>query len=88
MKNILGLDLGPNSIGWAVVHADTDRENKDVPKDILAAGVRVIPMDDATLDDFNKGNSNPLPPRALRSGSRPIRKLHGRGRLQTGLDEG
>ena len=82
MKNILGLDLGPNSIGWAVVHADTDTdmENKDVPKDILAAGVRVIPMDDATLDDFNKGNSKSQT--AERTRQRSIRRLTERSKLR------
>lgn len=80
MKNILGLDLGPNSIGWAVLHADTDMENKDVLKNILAAGVRVIPMDEATLDDFNKGNSKSQT--AERTRQRSIRRLTERSKLR------
>ncbi len=57
MKNILGLDLGTNSIGWAVVGYQTDEMGNDYPQKILAAGSRIIPMDAATLGDFEKGNS-------------------------------
>ena len=48
MKRILGLDLGTNSIGWALI----DSENNA----IIKAGSRIIPMDAATLGDFQKGN--------------------------------
>lgn len=48
MKRILGLDLGTNSIGWAVVNGDDNA--------IIKAGSRIIPMDAATLGDFQKGN--------------------------------
>ncbi len=61
MKKILGLDLGTNSIGWAVVNADeVTRENKTSflkPVNIRAAGSRIIPMDEGVLGDFDKGNS-------------------------------
>lgn len=40
-KNILGLDLGTNSIGWALV--EIDHENKTLK--ILGLGSRIIPMD-------------------------------------------
>ena len=57
MKRILGLDLGTNSIGWAVVLASLD-ENKVFQLDkIEAAGSRIIPMDAALLGDFERGNS-------------------------------
>lgn len=49
MAKILGLDLGTNSIGWAVV--DDEKQN------IEAAGSRIIPMDAGLLGDFEKGNS-------------------------------
>ena len=56
MKKILGLDLGTNSIGWAVVcHSDTDGQTER--KWIEMAGSRIIPMDAAILGDFDKGNS-------------------------------
>lgn len=61
MKKILGLDLGTNSIGWAVVNAEeVNRENETSflkPLSIDAAGSRIIPMDAAILGDFDKGNS-------------------------------
>lgn len=61
MKKILGLDLGTNSIGWAVVNADEiTRENETTflqPKSISSAGSRIIPMDEGVLGDFDKGNT-------------------------------
>ncbi|PZX11794.1 CRISPR-associated endonuclease Csn1 [Breznakibacter xylanolyticus] len=49
MKKILGLDLGTNSIGWALVdHEETK---------IDGIGSRIIPMDEATIGDFNSGNA-------------------------------
>ena len=46
MAKILGLDLGTNSIGWAVV----DNEKKCIE----AAGSRIIPMDAGLMGDFEK----------------------------------
>ena len=61
MKKILGLDLGTNSIGWAVVNAEsTTRENETSylkPVSISSAGSRIIPMSADILGDFDKGNS-------------------------------
>lgn len=61
MKKILGLDLGTNSIGWAVVNADeTTRENETTylkPVGISAAGSRIIPMDEGILGEFDRGNT-------------------------------
>ena len=53
MKKILGLDLGTNSIGWAVLNAADDNSLKYIE----AAGSRIIPMDAAILGDFDRGNS-------------------------------
>ena len=60
MKNILGLDLGPNSIGWAVV----EREEKSSENSslftggkILMAGSRIIPMSADILNNYEKGVS-------------------------------
>jgi CRISPR-associated endonuclease Csn1 len=52
-QKILGLDLGTNSIGWALV--ERDFENKQGK--ILGMGSRIIPMDAAVMGDFDKGNS-------------------------------
>ncbi len=51
MKKILGLDLGTNSIGWAVVERDGTEGC------IVKSGSRIIPMDAATLGDFASGNT-------------------------------
>jgi len=50
MKKILGLDLGTNSIGWAVVNAD---ENGS-PVKIEGMGSRIIPMGSDKID-YEKG---------------------------------
>ena len=47
MKKILGLDLGTNSIGWAVVN-----EAEGVLQGIEAAGSRIIPMSADQMGDF------------------------------------
>ena len=80
MKKILGLDLGTNSIGWAVVNADeVSRENESTylsPTGISATGSRIIPMSADILGDFDKGNS--VSQTAERTGYRSIRRLHER----------
>lgn len=48
MALVLGLDLGTNSIGWSVID--------NVNNTIIKSGSRIIPMDAATLGDFEKGN--------------------------------
>lgn len=53
MKKILGLDLGSNSIGWAVISTEENTDNQM----IAGVGSRIIPMDAAILGDFDKGNS-------------------------------
>lgn len=50
--NVLGLDLGPTSIGWALIEID-DNNN---PVSILGMGSRIIPYsNDTTAADFSKG---------------------------------
>ena len=73
MKRILGLDLGTNSIGWAILLADVDDKGNIVLKYIEAAGSRIIPMDAATLGDFDRGNS--ISQTAERTRLRGIRHL-------------
>ena len=76
MKKILGLDLGPNSIGWAVVKATTNENNELFYTNIEAAGCRIIPMDAATLGDFDKGNT--ISQTGERTKSRSMRRLQER----------
>lgn len=51
MKKILGLDLGTNSIGWAVVEIDHD---KRIVR-IIALGSRIIPMNAGEISTFESG---------------------------------
>ncbi len=53
MKHILGLDLGTNSIGWALVSTD---EN-GIPTQEIQLGSRIIPMSQDMMGDFDKGKS-------------------------------
>jgi len=54
MKRILGLDLGTNSIGWAVVD---EAENINEKSSIVKLGVRVNPLTVDELQNFEKGKS-------------------------------
>lgn len=88
-KKILGLDLGSNSIGWAIINANVDKEGKDILENIEAAGSRIIPMDAAILGDFDKGNSTSQTRERTRyRGSRRLRERHllRRERLHRVLD--
>jgi len=71
MKKILGLDLGTNSIGWALVG-----ENDDNQKEILGIGSRIIPMSQDVLGKFDSGISKSQT--AERTGFRGIRRLRER----------
>jgi CRISPR-associated endonuclease Csn1 len=69
---ILGLDIGTNSVGWALVDY--------AEKKILGTGVRVIPMSQDVLGDFGKGNS--VSQTAERTHYRSIRRLRERHLLR------
>ncbi len=66
----LGLDIGTNSIGWALVNKDY--ENKKGK--IIAAGSRIIPMPQDILDKFGSGVITETQT-ALRTDYRSKRKL-------------
>ncbi|MDR1896172.1 MAG: type II CRISPR RNA-guided endonuclease Cas9 [Prevotellaceae bacterium] len=72
MKKVLGLDLGTNSIGWALVDREVDK--------ILGLGSRIIPMSQDILGNFDKGNS--VSQTAERTGFRGIRRLRERHLLR------
>lgn len=54
MKKILGLDLGTNSIGWALVN---EAENPDEKSSIIRLGVRVNPLTVDEEKNFEEGKS-------------------------------
>src|SRR5699024_1391409 len=76
MKRILGLDLGTNSIGWALVEQDF----KNKKGEIIGAGSRIIPMSQDILGEFDKGNS--ISQTAERTEHRGIRRLRERHLLR------
>lgn len=80
MKKILGLDLGTNSIGWAVINASQKEDNTDSLQNISSCGSRIIPMDAAILGDFDKGNSKSQT--AERTRLRGVRRLLERSLLR------
>ena len=72
MKNILGIDLGSNSIGWSVLRNNNDNEIDDI-----LSGSRIIPMDAAILGDFERGNSqSQTAERTFYRGTRRLRERH------------
>ncbi|MBX2965580.1 MAG: type II CRISPR RNA-guided endonuclease Cas9 [Cyclobacteriaceae bacterium] len=72
MKKILGLDLGTNSIGWALVQQDFENKTGN----ILGMGSRIIPMSQDILGEFGKGNS--VSQTAERTRLRSVRRLRER----------
>ena len=51
-KNILGLDLGTNSIGWALISTEDNQ-----PQEILGMGCRIIPLTTDESNQFSKGQA-------------------------------
>lgn len=76
MKNILGLDLGTNSIGWALVKHDFDNKEGE----ILGMGSRIIPMDAGDMGKFAEGTT--VSKTAERTGFRGTRRLRERHLLR------
>ncbi len=73
MKKILGLDLGTNSIGWAVVEIDHDAKIVR----IIALGSRILPMTADEISTFESGGKLKSTA-AERTSSRSIRKQNER----------
>jgi CRISPR-associated endonuclease Csn1 len=69
MRKILGLDLGTNSIGWALV---AEAENENEQSEIIKLGVRVNPLSSDEQTDFEKGR--PLSVNADRTLKRGARR--------------
>ena len=73
IKYILGLDIGSNSIGWALIQLDLLQKTKR----IIAAGSRIIPMDHKVLSDFGKGITiSPTAQRTSYRNARHCRERH------------
>ncbi|HEY5391982.1 MAG TPA: hypothetical protein VIJ57_07700, partial [Hanamia sp.] len=68
-KKILGLDLGTNSIGWALIEQNNENKNNE----ILGLGSRILPMSQDILGKFDSGQS--ISQTAERTGFRGVRRL-------------
>lgn len=79
MKKILGLDLGTNSIGWAVVNAN---DELDKVTGIVAAGSRIIPMTADELKAFNSADTSKQSKCAARTQFRGVRRNIERTKLR------
>ena len=77
MKKILGLDVGTNSVGWAVIETSQDERQLG---HIECAGTRIIPMDAEMLGNFDRGNTKSQT--ADRTAYRGIRRLYERSNLR------
>lgn len=77
MKNILGLDLGTNSIGWALIQTD-DAGNYQHE---IKLGSRIIPMTQDIMSAFDGGKPIETPT-ASRTRSRGMRRLYERRALR------
>lgn len=71
MAKILGLDLGTNSIGWALID---DKLNK-----ILGVGSRIFPMG---VENLGEGEGREMSKNAGRTGARGVRRQFFRRRLR------
>jgi CRISPR-associated endonuclease Csn1 len=84
MSYILGLDLGPSSIGWAAVDIDGDGNYKglakipDGPNFMPAIGVRIFP---AGVDNINQGQREE-PKNKKRREARSVRRMLRRRRAR------
>ena len=72
MKRILGLDLGTNSIGWALVEEDRDTQKTLIDAKIVKLGVRVNPLSVDEKTNFEKGK--PISTNAERTAKRSARR--------------
>ncbi|WP_080902875.1 type II CRISPR RNA-guided endonuclease Cas9 [Parabacteroides sp. Marseille-P3160] len=72
-KHILGLDLGTNSVGWALLEVNENGK----PYKIRGMGSRIIPMSQDILGNFENGNSiSQTAERTDYRGTRRLRERH------------
>ncbi|MEN9656530.1 MAG: hypothetical protein RL311_1525, partial [Bacteroidota bacterium] len=71
MTKILGLDLGTNSIGWAVVD--------DIKNEISGIGSRIFPMG---VENLGEGEGREISKNAGRTGARGVRRQFFRRRIR------
>ncbi|WP_286744288.1 type II CRISPR RNA-guided endonuclease Cas9 [Roseivirga sp. UBA1976] len=72
IKRVLGLDLGTNSIGWALVEEKRGSDKKLLDGRIIKLGVRVNPLTVDEKSNFEKGK--PISTNANRTSKRSSRR--------------
>lgn len=80
-KKVLGLDLGTNSIGAALINIPDDYNNYGTQGNIEWMGSRIIPMDGEYLNKFESGSPTETKA-AFRRGKRGARRLKHRYKLR------
>jgi CRISPR-associated endonuclease Csn1 len=73
VKKILGIDLGVASIGWALIKEDEENCQNN---EILAMGVRIVPIDSTDVQDYSKGTGET--PSHKRTVKRGMRRMYAR----------
>jgi CRISPR-associated endonuclease Csn1 len=76
MKKILGLDIGTNSVGWALIERDFEAG----PGRIIKMGSRIIPTDPELMSKYETGQ--PASKNANRRQARGARRLRQRYKLR------
>jgi CRISPR-associated endonuclease Csn1 len=76
IKKILGLDLGTNSIGWALI----ERNDSNGTGKIIQAGTRILPMTQDIIGKFAEGST--ISQTADRTKARTARRLLERKKLR------
>ena len=77
-KKILGLDLGTDSIGWALIETENNK-----PKSLLALGSRIVPLSTDDSTQFQKGQA--ITKNADRTQKRTARKGLNRYQMRRAL---
>ncbi len=80
MKKILGLDLGTNSIGWALIEVN----EVNIPIRIVSMGARIIPLSADDRDQFQSGQA--ISKNQERTTARTQRKGYNRKQLKKSDD--
>lgn len=75
-KKIIGLDLGTNSIGWALIERNTEQSEGK----IVDAGSRIIPMPQDAISKYETGNLQSAA--SVRTDYRGMRRLYERAELR------
>ena len=70
-RYVLGLDVGTNSVGWALVKLELQPDGRFRPVGIIDDSSRIIPLTADVLSDFSRGiTKSPAAERTLRRGIR------------------